>query len=135
MVMSTPTLANAAALMEESVLIDQLDIYTVGAPVTSGIHVTRALTLVQAGVRSLVQGTTLTNAVESATETIYSVKVPRDTPISAGQAIKVVTCTNDPSLVGTTLYLDKVSQNGAALIRKAIASTSYNVDQQGKEAL
>ena len=80
-------------------------------------------------------GSLLANAVESATETTYSVKVSRDTVIKDGQAVKVKSCAADPSLVGKTLYLDKVSQNGAALIRKAVASTSHNVDQQGKEGL
>lgn len=133
MVMSTQTLASAASLFDVAILIDTLDLYNVGPQVTVGIHVTRELTLVQADIQSLVQATSLTNAVESATDTTWSVKVPRGVSISAGQAIKVKTCTNDPSLVGKTLYLDKVSQNGAALIRKAVASDTYNVDQQGKE--
>lgn len=135
MVISTPILASAASLMDVALLIDTLDIYDVGDQVTTGINVTRELTLVQEDVRSLVQETTLANAVESATDSTYSVKVPRDTDIKAGQAIKVKTCTNDPSLVGKTLYLDKVSQNGIALIRKAVASDTYNVDQQGKEGI
>lgn len=135
MVMSTQTLASAASLLDVAVLIDTLDLYSVGPQVTVGIEVTRELTLVQPDIRSLVQATTLANAVESATETTYSVKVPRDVPIAAGQAIKVKTCVSDPSLVGKTLYLDKVSQNGAAIIRKAVASDTYNVDQQGKEDL
>ena len=135
MVMSTPTLDRAAHLVSVAILIDTLDLYNVGEPVTTGINVSRELTLVQADIPSLVQGTLLANAVESATETVYSVKVSRDTVIKDGQAIKVKSCAADPSLVGKTLYLDKVSQNGAALIRKAVASTSYNVDQQGKEGL
>mgnify|MGYP003591895592 CR=1 FL=1 len=135
MVMSTPTLDRAAHLVSVAILIDTLDLYNVGEPVTTGINVSRELTLVQADIPSLVQGTLLANAVESATETTYSVKVSRDTVIKDGQAIKVKSCAADPSLVGKTLYLDKVSQNGAALIRKAVASTSYNVDQQGKEGL
>lgn len=135
MVMSTPTLDRAAHLVSVAILIDTLDLYNVGEPVTTGINVTRELTLVMADIRSLVQETTLANAVESATDSTYSVKVPRDTDIKAGQAIKVKTCINDPSLVGKTLYLDKVSQNGIALIRKAVASDTYNVDQQGKEGI
>lgn len=135
MVISTPMLASASRLMDVALLIDTLDLYDVGDLVTTGVHTTRELTLVQADVRSLVQATTLQNAIESATSTTYSVKVPRATAIKAGQAIKVKTCTNDPSLVGTTLYLDKVSHNGLALIRKAVASVTYNVDQQGKEVL
>ena len=132
--MLTPTLADASSLLE-SVLIDTLDLYNVGPTKTVGFEVTRELVLVEANISSLVQATNLANAVESATTTYYSVKVPRGTAISAGQAIKVKTCTNDPGLVGKTLYLDKVSQNGLALIRKAVASDSYQVDQQGKEGL
>lgn len=135
MVISTPILASAASLMDVALLIDTLDLYDVGDLVTTGINASRELTLVQQDIRSLVQETTLVNAVESATDSTYSVKVPRDTDIKAGQAIKVKTCTNDPSLVGKTLYLDKVSQNGIALIRKAVASDTYNVDQQGKEGI
>lgn len=132
MVMSTPTLASAAALLDVAILVDTIAIYDVGPQITVGIEVTRELTLVAGDVNGLVQATTLQNAVESATDTTYSVKVSRDTPISAGQAIKVISCVNDPSLVGKTLYLDKVSQNGLAIIRKAVASDTYNVDQQGK---
>lgn len=135
MVMSTQTLASASTMLSVAVLVDTLDIYDVGDLVTVGIEVTRELALVQADVPSLVQATTLQNAIESSTETTYSVKVSRDTPLKAGQAIKVKTCNEDPSLIGKTLYLDKVSQNGLALIRKAVASDAYNVDQQGKESL
>lgn len=135
MVMSTPTLDRAAHLVSVAILIDTLDLYNVGEPVTTGINVSRELTLVQADIPSLVQGTLLANAVESATETTYSVKVSRDTVIKDGQAVKVKSCAADPSLVGKTLYLDKVSQNGIALIRKAVASDTYNVDQQGKEGI
>lgn len=132
---SIPILADAASLLDVALLIDTLDLYNVGPQITVGFGVTRELTLVEEDIRSLVQETNLANAVESATTSYYSVKVPRDTPIKAGQAIKVKTCTNDPSLVGKTLYLDKVSQNGLALIRKAVASDSYQVDQQGKETI
>lgn len=135
MVMSTATLGSASALMEQAVLIDTLDLYNVGDLITVGIETQRELTLVEADVTSLVQATTLANAVESATETTYSVKVARTQPMSAGQAVIVKTCQADPSLVGTTLYLDKVTTNGLALIRKAVASLTYNVDQQGKEVL
>src|SRR5690606_17309284 len=135
MVMSTQTLASAASLLEGSVLVDTLDLYDVGDPVTVGINVTRKLTLVTAGGSSLVQATTLQNAVESSTDTFYSVKVARTQAIAAGQAIVVRSCQADPSLVGKTLYLDKVSQNGLSIIRKAVASDTYNVDQQGKESM
>lgn len=135
MVMSIQTLADAADLMSVALLVDELDLYDVGEPVTVGIDVVRDLVPVKDGVPCLVQATTLENAIESATSTTYSVKVSRDFPIQAGQAIEVTRCQADPSLVGTTLYIDKVSQNGLALIRKAVASTTYNVDQQGKEGI
>lgn len=135
MVMSTQTLASASALLEQAVLIDTLDLYSVGDLVTVGTETQRELTLIKADVTSLVQATNLANAVESATDTTYSVKVPRSQPVQAGQAVIVKTCQADPSLVGTTLYLDKVSTNGLAMITKAVASTTYNVDQQGKGGL
>lgn len=135
MVMSTQTLASAAALLETAVLVDTLDLYDVGEQQTVGIEVTRPLTLVKADVQSLVQETALANAIESATDSVYSVKVARTQALSAGQAVIVKTCQADPSLVGVTLYLDKVTSNGLAMIRKAIASKTFNVDQQGKEAL
>lgn len=135
MVMSIPTLASAASLMSVAVLIDTLDLYDVGPVRTNGTRTERTLTLVEEDVATLVQATTLQGAVESAVETLYSVKFERTTVVKAGQAIKVKTCNEDPSLVGKTLYLTKVSENGAALIRKAIAATSVNVDQQGTEVL
>lgn len=135
MVMSTQTLGRAASLMSVAVLIDTLDLYDVGPVRTAGTRTERTLTLVEEDVASLVQATTLQNAVESSVDTFYSIKVERTTVIKAGQAIKVKTCEEDPSLVGKTLYLTKVSENGAAIIRKAIAATSVNVDQQGTEVL
>lgn len=135
MVMSTQTLARAADLMSVAVLIDTLDLYDVGPVRTAGTRTERDLTLVEEDVASLVQATTLQNAVESSVDTFYSVKFERTTVVVAGQAIKVKTCNEDPSLVGKTLYLTKVSENGLALIRKAVAATSVNVDQQGTEVL
>ena len=135
MVMSTQTLASAASLLDVALLIDTLDLYDVGDLVTEGIHTKRELTLVSKDVRSLVQTTTLQNATESAVDNTYSVKVPVGTVIKAGQAIKVKTCIQEPELNGKVLYLDKVSHNGLALIRKAVASDTYNLDQQGKEGL
>ena len=135
MVMSTQTLASASSLLDVAMLIDSLDLYDVGELVTEGIHTKRELTLVQSDIRSLVQTTTLQNAVESATDNTYSIKVPRETELEPGQAVKVTKCAQEPELVGKTLYIDKVSQNGLALIRKAVASDTYNVDRQGTEVL
>ena len=136
MTMSTQTLAEGARLLA-GVLIDSIQIYDVGEPVTppGGFTVIRPLTPVGDPVAGLVQGTTLQNAIESKTETVWSVKVALATPMHTGQAIRVLSCAQQPDLVGKTLLLDKVSQNGAAMIRKGVASTVEVVNQQGKEGL
>lgn len=135
MVMSTQTSLEAARLLETTVLLDEVQILDVGQPVTVGTQVTRSLTPAGSPVAGLVQTTTLANAAEGITENIYSVKVARATPIAAGQAVRVTRCQLEPSLVGKVLLLDKVSQNGAALIRKAVAQDTTIVNQEGKEAL
>lgn len=134
MAMSTQTLREGARLLA-TVLIDTIQIYDVGDPVTVGFTVTRPLTAVGQPVAGLVQGTTLENAVESQTSTIWSVKVSRDTALTAGQAIKVLACEAEPGLVGKTLLLDKVSLSGAAMIRKGVASDFEKVNQEGKEGM
>lgn len=135
MTMSTQTLTESARLMGLAVLLDSIQIYNVGEPVTTGYEVTRALESAGDPIPGLVQTTTLQNAVESTTETTYSVKVIGGTVIRAGQAVKVVACLMEPDLVGKTLLLDKVSQNGAAVIRKCVASDFEKINQQGKEDL
>lgn len=134
MAMSTQTLTEAARLLATP-LVDYLQIMEVGEPITVGIEVTRALTPVGQPVPGLVQTTTLENAVESRTSNVYSVKVAQGTPLKAGQAVKVVSCVMEPDLAGKVLLLDKVSQNGAAVIRKAVASDYTVVNQEGKEGL
>ena len=134
MTMSTQTLTEGARLLS-TVLIDSLQIMDVAAPVTVGVNVTRDLTPVGQPVAGLVQHTTLENAVENRTSTAYSVKVARTTALAAGQAVKVLSCAADPSLVDKVLLLDKVSQNGLAMIRKGVASDFENVNQEGKEDL
>lgn len=86
-------------------------------------------------VPGLVQTTTLANAVESRTDSTYSVKVAAGTALRAGQGIEVVSCVAEPDLVGKVLLLDKVSHNGLAMLRKAVASDFDMVNQQGKEGL
>lgn len=132
--MSTQTLAEAARHLEV-VLVDKIQIFNVGQPVTTGATVERPLTAVGEPVAGLVQATVLENAVESNVSTTWSVKVARRTPLAAGQAIKVITCMADPSLVGRVLLIDKVSQNGLAMIRKGVASDFNKVNQQGKAGL
>ncbi|WNO28257.1 hypothetical protein SEA_GAREY24_10 [Microbacterium phage Garey24] len=132
--MSTQTLAEAGALLA-SVLLDSIQILDVGDPVTVGHNVIKSLTPVGDPVAGLVQSTTLQNAVESKVETVFSVKVARGTALEAGQAIRVVSCVAEPDLVGKVLLLDKISQNGLALIRKGVASEATVVNQEGKEGL
>lgn len=132
MVMSTQTLTEAARLMAAAVLIDSIQVYNVGEPVTSGINVTRKLLPVGLPINGLVQTTTLENAIEGRTNSTYSIKVAQGTPLVAGQAVKVLFCRQEPDLAGRVLLIDKVSLNGAAMLRKAVASTFENVNQQGK---
>ncbi len=134
MVMSTQTLAEAAKLLTTP-FVDSVQLLLVGEPVTVGFEVVRETVPVGDPVAALVQTTTLANAVESQVVNVYSVKVPQGTVIDAGMAVEVLTCQQEPSLVGKKLLLDKVSQNGLALIRKAVASDFHQVDQQGKENL
>lgn len=133
--MSTQTLADASRLLASSVLTDTVQISNVGEPVTVGFSVVRPLVPAGEPVPALVQTTTLANAVESRVESLYSVKVAQGTALAAGQAVTVVTCTQEPSLVGKTLLLDKVSQNGLAMIRKAVATDFNVVNQEGKEGI
>lgn len=121
--------------MAAALFFDSIQILDVGEPVTEGFHVTRALSEVGEPIMGLVQTTTLANAVESSVDSYYSIKVPRGTDIKAGQAIKVITCLMEPDLVGKTLLLDKVSMNGLAMLRKAVASDFYKVNQEGKGGL
>lgn len=132
MTMSTQTLTEASRVLTLATLVDTVQLYTVGEPVTEGINVTRELTPVGPPVIGLVQTTTLNNAVESQVENTYSIKVAKGTPISKGMAVKVVSCVAEPDLVGKTLLIDKVSLNGLAMLRKAVASDWDQVQQQGK---
>lgn len=135
MVMSTQTLAESSRLITKNVLIDTVQLYNVGDPVTVGYEVTRELTPVGDPIPGLVQTTVLANAVESQVVNTYSIKVSGGTDVSAGQAVKVVACEHEPELVGKVLLLDKVSQNGLAVLRKAVASDFHSVNQEGKEGL
>lgn len=135
MVMSTRISHEAARLLEQNILLDRVQLLDVGPAVTVGTQVTRALTPVGGPVPGLVQTTVLQNAAEGLTTNIYSVKVAQATVWQAGQAVRVTECQMEPDLVGKVLLLDKVSQNGAALIRKGVASDVTVVNQEGKEAL
>lgn len=135
MTMSTQTLGEAARQLAAAVLLDSIQIYDVGQPVTVGPNVTRDITEVGEPVAGLVQTTTLANAVESRVDSVYSVKVARGTDLSAGQAIKVITCLAEPDLVDKVLLIDKISKNGLAMIRKGVASDFGVVNQEGKVVL
>lgn len=135
MTMSTQTLTESARVLALATLRDMVQLLTVGEPVTTGINVTRALTAVGDPVAGLVQTTVLGNAVESRTDAVYAVKVARGTALSAGMAVRVVTCFAEPDLIGKVLLIDKVSMNGLAMLRKGIASDYEVVDQQGKAGL
>lgn len=135
MTMSTQTLREAGRQMAAAVLLDSIQIYDVGDLVTTGINVERQLTPVGQPIAGLVQTTTLANAAESRTVSTYSVKVAQGQALTAGQAIKVLNTRTEIDLVGKVLLIDKVSQNGAAMLRKAVASDFIVVNQQGKEGL
>ena len=134
MVRQTIPLADAGKLLS-LVLVDKVQLYTVGPPVTTGIQVTRQLTPLGGPVNGLVQTTLLANAVESLTETTWSVKVAAEVPLQGGMAVQVLMCQQDPSLVGEVLLIDRVNQSGMNLIRKGVSGCFMAVDQQGKAVM
>lgn len=134
MARQTIPLADAGKLLS-IVLVDKVQIYTVGPPVTTGIQVTRQLTPLGEPVNGLVQTTLLANAVESLTETTWSVKVAAEVPLRGGMAVQVLRCQQDRSLVGEYLLIDRVSQSGWNLIRKGVSGSFMAVDQQGKAVM
>lgn len=135
MVMSTQTLSEAARLVERSILIDRINLYEAGEPDTQGFEVVRPLTPLANGVPALVQTTTLANAAESRVTNVYSIKVAQGTVLDPGTVVEVDQCVQEPSLTGKKLLVDKVSENGAAMLRKAVASDWTVVNQEGKEGL
>ncbi len=135
MARQTIPLADASKLLS-LVLVDKVQLYTVGSPVTTGIQVTRQLTPLGEPVNGLVQTTTvLSNAGESLTESTWSVKVDAEVPLQGGMAVQVLMCQQDPSLVGEVLLIDRVNQSGMNLIRKGVSSCFMTVDQQGKAVM
>ena len=134
MARQTIPLADAGKLLS-IILVDKVQIYTVGPPVTTGIQVTRQLAPLGEPVNGLVQTTILANAVESITDTTWSVKVAAEVPLRGGMAVQVLMCQQDPSLVGEYLLIDRVSQSGMNLIRKGMSGSFMAVDQQGKAVM
>ena len=134
MARQTIPLADAGKLLS-LVLVDKVQLYTVGPPVTTGIQVTRQLAPLGEPVNGLVQTTLLANAVESLTETTWSVKVAAEVPLQGGMAVQVLVCQQDPSLVGEYLLIDRVNQSGMNIIRKGVSGSFMTVDQQGKAVM
>jgi hypothetical protein len=150
MTISTQTLTEAGRLLS-TVLVDSIEILDVGNPVTVGINVERSLTAVSGtvvgsplpgllgntpgAVKGLVQTTALANAVESRSDSVYSIKVDHSTSLKRGQAVRVLSCAREPELVGKVLLVDKVGLNGLSMIRKAVASDFDVVNQEGKAGL
>ena len=134
MARQTIPLADAGKLLS-LVLVDKVQLYTVGPPVTTGIQVTRQLAPLGEPVNGLVQTTILATAVESLTETTWSVKVAAEVPLRGGMAVQVLMCQQDPSLVGEVLLIDRVNQSGMNIIRKGVSGSFMAVDQQGKAVM
>lgn len=132
MTITTQTLTDASSLIKQTLLVDTVDLYTLGETQTEGYRAYRKATLVEPDVAALVQTTVLANAAESQVDNVYSVKVPLSTEVAAGMVARVTSCQQEPSLVGKHLMIDKVSQNGLAMLRKCVAADFHNVDQQGK---
>ena len=131
MARQTIPLADAGKLLS-LVLVDKVQLYTVGPPVTTGIQVTRQLTPLGEPVNGRVQTTLL---AKSLTETTWSVKVAAEVPLQGGMAVQVLMCQQDPSLVGEVLLIDRVNQSGMNIIRKGISASFMTVDQQGKAVM
>lgn len=135
MAMSTQTLRESSRLLEAAVLLDRVQILDVGEPATVGINVTRSLTEVGEPIAGLVQTSTPQGAVESISESLFSVKVPGGTSLVAGQAVRVEACLMEPDLVGRVLLIESMSLNGAALLRKGFATEFNVVNPEGKGGL
>lgn len=136
MVMSTPILGEATEYIRRNILIDQLDICEVGATVTRGfVAVPATITTIQRDVQCLVQTVDIPQPVEGVAVQRYSVKVPRGTRLEPGMAVRISQCWREPTLVDTYLLVDSVSENGAALLRKATATRFHQVDGAGKGRL
>lgn len=135
MAMSTQTLDESARLLSAAVLLDRIQVLSVGDPVTVGTEVTRALDEVGAPIAGLVQTISLESAVDGRVTQVFSIKVPRGTALNPGQAIRVEACLMEPALVGKVILVDTMSKNGLAMLRKGYGSTFENVNQEGKEGL
>ena len=93
------------------------------------------LTAVQHDVQCLVQTTEIPQPTEGVAVQQYSIKVPRGTSLKPGQVVRITRCWREPSLQEVYLLVDSVSENGAALLRKATATRFHQVDGTGKEQI
>lgn len=134
MVISTQILRSGAELLAQ-LLVDSVQLLDVGEPVTVGTQVTRSLTPVGQPIPGLVQSVSLENAVEGRVNQAYSVKMPKDTAVHEGQAVRVMSCAAEPALVGQVVLLDTISLNGLAMLRKGTGQITRVVNQEGKEAI
>lgn len=132
MAMSTQTLDEAGRLLAAAVLLDTVQIFDVGDPITVGIHVTRPLTPVGQPIPGLVQTISLESSVEGRVMQAYSVKVARGTALEAGQVVRLLNTRTDFELVGKDILIDTISKNGLAMIRKGTGQVFENVNQEGK---
>lgn len=136
MVMSTPILDEATEYIRRNILIDYLDVFDVGPTITRGFQAMPAtLTAVQHDVQCLVQTMDIPQPIEGAAIQRYSIKVPRGTFLKPGQVVWITRCWREPSFQGVYLLIDSVSENGAALLRKATATRFHQVDGTGKEQI
>lgn len=135
MAISTQTLANASSLMERELMRDRVRLYELGPERSVGYRVVRDRTLIQADLPALVQTTDVASDAESFVSTFFSIKLPQSTPVVTGHLVEVTQCEREPHLIGKTLLVERVSFNGLALLRKAIARGYTTLDSQGKGAV
>ena len=131
MAISTQTLAESSRLLQ-LLFMDTVQLVTLGPAVTTGINVTHTATPAGDPIKGLVQSVSIESASEGRTVQAWSVKVPLGTPLEPGMAVMVLASVQEPSLIGKALLIDSISQNGLAMLRKGVATTFANVNQEGK---
>ena len=127
---STQTWADASDLLCGAVLEDTLNLYVPGETETVGFEAHRDLVPLANGIPGLVQTMALPSAEEGISQSTYSIKVEPATALQAGMVVEVDQCEREPSLTGKRLLVESVSENGLALLRKAIAHDWTSVDPQ-----
>lgn len=132
--MSTQTLAEAARLIELT-FIDELQIFDVGQPVTTGSKVTRELTAVGNPVKGIIQSVTLEAPNGGLVSQGFAIKVPVGVALAPGQAVRLLNTRTEAALAGMTFLVDTVSLNSLATLRKAISTKVITLNSQGKAVL